>query len=395
MDLKEYLLILARRDGSDIYLSVGAPPCAKFQGILRALDKEPLPHGRVKEIAYSILNPEQIKEFEKTLELNLAISESGVGRFRVNIFKQRGEVSMVIRNIKTDLPNVKDLGLPPVLTEVIMSKRGLILFVGGTGSGKSTSLAALIDHRNTHSGGHIITIEDPIEFIHRHKRSIVNQREVGVDTLSYAEALKNTLRQAPDVILIGEIRDRETMEHALAFAETGHLAISTLHANSANQALDRIINFFPEERRPQLLTDLSANLRAFVSQRLIPTVDGKRVAAIEILLHSPMVETLIKRGEVAGLKEIMEKATGMGMQTFDQALFELHKAGKISFEEAIKNADSANNLRLRINLSGEAPGVEKPGGMGLSLEALAEPEEEEKPVPGVASPRTPPRPGIG
>ena len=395
VDLKEYLLILARRDGSDIYLSVGAPPCAKFQGVLRALDKEPLPHGRVKEIAYSILNPGQIKEFEKTLELNLAISESGVGRFRVNIFKQRGEVSMVIRNIKTDLPNVKDLGLPPVLTEVIMSKRGLILFVGGTGSGKSTSLAALIDHRNTHSGGHIITIEDPIEFIHRHKRSIVNQREIGVDTLSYADALKNTLRQAPDVILIGEVRDRETMEHALAFAETGHLAISTLHANSANQALDRIINFFPEERRPQLLTDLSANLRAFVSQRLIPTVDGKRVAAIEILLHSPMVETLIKRGEVAGLKEIMEKASGMGMQTFDQALFELHKTGKISFEEAIKNADSANNLRLRINLSGEAPSAEKPGGVGLSLEALAESEEEEMPAPGVANSRTPPRPGIG
>ena len=393
MELKDYLLLLARRDGSDIYLSTGAPPCAKFQGVLRALDKEPLPHGRVKEIAYSILDKAQIEEFEKTLEMNLAISEPNVGRFRVNIFKQRGEVSMVIRNIKTDLPNVKDLGLPPVLTDVIMSKRGLILFVGGTGSGKSTSLAALIDHRNTNSGGHIITIEDPIEFVHRHKRSVVNQREVGVDTLSYADALKNTLRQAPDVILIGEIRDRETMEHALAFAETGHLAISTLHANSANQALDRIINFFPEERRPQLQSDLSANLRAFISQRLIPTVDGKRVAAIEILLHSPMVETLIKRGEVAGLKEIMEKATGMGMQTFDQALFELHRAGKISFEEAIKNADSANNLRLRINLSSGAPGAEKSGGSGLSLEALAEPEEEEeKPAAPAAAPRAPSRP---
>ena len=397
MDLKEYLLILARRDGSDIYLSTGAPPCAKFQGVLRALDKEPLTHGRVREIAYSILSPEQIREFETTLEMNLAISEPQVGRFRVNIFKQRGEVSMVIRNIKTDLPNVNDLGLPPVLTEVIMSKRGLILFVGGTGSGKSTSLAALIDHRNTHSGGHIITIEDPIEFIHRHKRSIINQREVGVDTLSYADALKNTLRQAPDVILIGEIRDRETMEHALAFAETGHLAISTLHANSANQALDRIINFFPEERRSQLLADLSANLRAFVSQRLIPTVDGKRVAAIEILLHSPMVETLIKRGEVSGLKEIMEKATGLGMQTFDQALFELYRNGKISFDEAIKNADSANNLRLQINLSGEAApssSAKKPSGLGLSLEALAgEPVEEEKKSVPVAGLRPPTRLG--
>jgi twitching motility protein PilU len=393
MELKDYLLLLARRDGSDIYLSTNAPPCAKFQGVLRALDKEPLSPGRVKQIAYSVMDQRQVVEFEKTLEMNLAISESGIGRFRVNIFRQRNEVSMVIRNIKTDIPTVSDLGLPPILTEVIMAKRGLILFVGGTGSGKSTSLAALIDHRNTHSGGHIITIEDPIEFVHKHKRSIVNQREVGVDTLSYADALKNTLRQAPDVILIGEIRDRETMEHALAFAETGHLAISTLHANSANQALDRIINFFPEERRPQLLTDLSSNLRAFVSQRLIPTIDGKRVAAIEILLHSPMVETLIKRGEVSGLKEVMEKAVGMGMQTFDQALFHLHQAGKISFDEAIKNADSANNLRLRINLSGSAPSADKPGGSGLSLEALAEPEEEaEKPIPPPAAPRPPPRP---
>ncbi|MBL8251357.1 MAG: PilT/PilU family type 4a pilus ATPase, partial [Candidatus Competibacter sp.] len=274
----------------------------------------------------------------------------------------------------------------------IMEKRGLILFVGGTGSGKSTSLAALIDYRNTHSGGHIITIEDPIEFVHRHKRSVINQREVGVDTLSYADALKNTLRQAPDVILIGEIRDRETMEHALAFAETGHLAISTLHANSANQALDRIVNFFPEERRPQLLADLSGNLRAFVSQRLIPTVDGKRVAAIEVLLNSPMVEALIKRGEVSGLKEIMEKSTGLGMQTFDQALFALQQAGKISVDEAIKNADSANNLRLRINLSGGAASAEKPGGLGLSLEAIAEPEEDEKPALP-AAPRPPVRPG--
>ncbi len=393
MELKDYLLLLARRDGSDIYLSTNAPPCAKFQGVLRALDKEPLPPGRVKEIAYSVMDAAQIAEFEKTLEMNLAISETGVGRFRVNIFKQRNEVSMVIRNIKTDIPTVNDLGLPQVLTEVIMAKRGLILFVGGTGSGKSTSLAALIDHRNTNSGGHIITIEDPIEFVHRHKRSIVNQREVGVDTLSYADALKNTLRQAPDVILIGEIRDRETMEHALAFAETGHLAISTLHANSANQALDRIINFFPEERRPQLLTDLASNLRAFISQRLIPTIDGKRVAAIEVLLHSPMVETLIKRGEVSSLKEVMEKAVGVGMQTFDQALFHLQQAGKISLDEAIKNADSANNLRLRINLSGSTPTAEKASGSGLSLEALAEPEEEEEKLTPPPAPRPPPRPG--
>ncbi len=391
MELKDYLLLLARRDGSDIYLSTGAPPCAKFQGALRGLDKDPLPPGRVKEIAYSVMDAAQIAEFEKTLEMNLAISEPGIGRFRVNIFKQRGEISMVIRNIKTDIPSAASLGLPPILNEVIMSKRGLILFVGGTGSGKSTSLAALIDHRNTNSGGHIVTIEDPIEFVHHHKRSVINQREVGVDTLSYAHALKNTLRQAPDVILIGEIRDRETMEHALAFAETGHLAISTLHANSANQALDRIINFFPEERRPQLLTDLSSNLRAFVSQRLIPTVDGKRVAAIEILLHSPMVETLIKRGEIGALKEIMEKAVGMGMQTFDQALFALYQDGKISYEETIKNADSANNLRLRINLAGSS---RQDAGSGLSLEAIEEPAEE--PVANSPTPvagRPAPRPG--
>ena len=378
MELKDYLLLLAQKDGSDIYLSTGAPPCAKFQGVLRALAKEPLMPGQVKEIAYPVMDAAQIAEFERTLEMNLAIGESGIGRFRVNIFRQRGEISMVIRNIKTELPKAADLGLPPILTQVIMEKRGLILFVGGTGSGKSTSLAALIDHRNSNSGGHIITIEDPIEFVHRHKRSVINQREVGVDTLSYADALKNTLRQAPDVILIGEIRDRDTMEHALAFAETGHLAISTLHANSANQALDRIINFFPEERRPQLLTDLSSNLRAFVSQRLIPTVDGKRVAAIEVLLNSPMVATLIKRGEVAGLKEIMEKSTGQGMQTFDQALFDLYQAGKITLDEALKNADSVNNLRLRINLSGEKPAAAAvPSGLGLSLEALAEPEESE------------------
>ncbi len=396
MELKDYLLTLARRDGSDIYLSTGAPPCGKFQGVLRALDKDPLPPGRVKKIAYSLMDAAQIAEFEKSLEMNLAIGETGVGRFRINIFKQRGEISMVIRNIKTEIPSIETLGLPPVLTQVIMEKRGLVLFVGGTGSGKSTSLAALIDYRNTNSGGHIITIEDPIEFMHRHKHSIVNQREIGVDTLNYADALKNTLRQAPDVILIGEIRDRETMEHALAFAETGHLAISTLHANSANQALDRIVNFFPEERRPQLLADLSTNLRAFISQRLIPTVDGKRVAAIEVLLNSPMVETLIKRGEVGGIKEVMEKSGGLGMQTFDQALFELFRAGKISREEAIRNADSTNNLRLRINLSGGATGAEKPGGSGLSLEALAEPEEEEKPAPTAATPpRTPPRSGGG
>jgi len=376
MEFKDYLKILAVKDGSDIYLSTGAPPCAKFHGVLRPLEKESLKPGRIKEIADEVMNDDQRQEFHTTLEMNLAISESGIGRFRVNIFKQRNEVSMVIRNIKTDIPTVKDLGLPKVLTDIIMVKRGLILFVGGTGSGKSTSLAALIDHRNANSGDHIITIEDPIEFVHRHKRSIVNQREVGVDTLTYADALKNTLRQAPDVILIGEIRDRETMEHALAFAETGHLAISTLHANNSNQALDRIINFFPEERRAQLFQDLSTNLQAFVSQRLVHTVDGKRAAAIEILLGSSTIQDMIKKGDLSQIKEIMEKSERIGMRTFDGALFNLYKEKKITLEEALKNADSPNNLRLRISLS--ESGEVDASNAGLSLENIEKPKEDEE-----------------
>lgn len=387
MEFKDYLKLLAANDGSDIYLCTSAPPCGKFQGVLKALERDPLAPGRVRDMAYALMNEEQIREFERVPEMNIAITESGVGRFRVNIYRQRNEVAMVVRNIKTEIPNIEDLGLPAVLTQVIMQKRGLILFVGGTGSGKSTSLAALIDYRNSNSTGHIITIEDPIEFVHRHKRCIVSQREVGVDTLSFEDALKNTLRQAPDVILIGEIRDRETMEHALAFAETGHLAISTLHANNANQALDRIINFFPEERRPQLLNDLSLNLRAFVSQRLIPTVDGKRVAAIEVLLNSPTVEAMIKRGEVAGLKEIMEKSDNMGMQTFDAALLKLYQAGRISLDDALKNADSVNNLRLKISLSSQDPERESRLG-NLSLQAIAEPEEEaDEESPATGGPR--------
>ncbi len=385
MQFRDYLKILAFKDGSDLYLSTGAPPSAKFHGVLKILAKEALQPGQVKSIAYQVMDQEQIHAFERKPEMNLALSESGVGRFRVNIFKQRNEVAMVVRNIKTIIPNADDLGLPVVLKDVIMEKRGLVLFVGGTGSGKSTSLASLIDHRNRNSSGHIITIEDPIEFVHPHRRSIVNQREVGVDTDCYEDALKNTLRQAPDVILIGEIRDRETMEHALAFAETGHLAISTLHANNANQALDRIINFFPEERRNQLLTDLSLNLRCFVSQRLIPTRDGKRIAAVEILLGTATVEELIKRGDVSGLKGVMEKSEPLGMQTFDTALMRLYQEGHIDLEQALKNADSANNLRLRINLSGKGP---KSGGHGvtLTLEEMEEDKEdedgEELPLPG-------------
>ncbi|MGJ8687871.1 MAG: PilT/PilU family type 4a pilus ATPase, partial [Spongiibacteraceae bacterium] len=323
MELDNHLTFMAQNDGSDLFLSTGAPPCAKFHGKLKPLTKTPYSAGEIRDIAYAIMDEEQIKEFEHELEMNLAYSIPSVGRFRVNIFKQRNEISIVARNIVTDIPKVDDLGLPPILKDVVMTKRGLVLFVGATGSGKSTSLAALIDHRNSNSSGHIITIEDPIEFVHQHKKSLINQREIGVDTRSFHQALKNTLRQAPDVILIGEIRDRETMEHAIAFAETGHLCISTLHANNANQALDRIINFFPEERRNQLLLDLSLNLKCFVSQRLVPTVDGKRAAAIEILLGTPTVAQAINKGEVEAIKEIMSKSENLGMQTFDAALYKL------------------------------------------------------------------------
>ena len=350
MEFTDYLRILAKNDGSDLYLSTGAPPCAKFQGVLKPLEKTIIAPGAIAQIAQQIMDEEQREEFEHELEMNLAISINQVGRFRINIFKQRNEVSIVARNIQTEIPKFDDLKLPQVLKEIIMVKRGLVLFVGGTGSGKSTSLAALIDHRNCNSGGHIITIEDPVEYVHKHKKSIINQREIGVDTRNWHNALKNTLRQAPDVILIGEIRDRETMEHALAFAETGHLAISTLHANNANQALDRIINFFPEERRPQLLMDLGMNLQAFVSQRLIPTKNGKRCAAVEILRGTQTIKDIILRGELENIKGIMEKSENLGMQTFDAALFKLFKEDRITQEEALKNADSPNNLRLRIKL---------------------------------------------
>lgn len=384
MEFIDYLKYFSERDGSDLYLTTGAPPSAKFYGKLTPIAKEPLPPGRVKEIADSIMNEEQRAEFEHKPEMNLAISEPGVGRFRVNIFKQRNQYSMVCRSIKTDIPNYKDLGLPEILPKLIMQKRGLILFVGGTGSGKSTSLAALIDYRNTNSAGHIITIEDPVEFVHQHKMSIVNQREVGMDTNCYDDALENTLRQAPDVILIGEIRTQEQMEQAIAFAETGHLCISTLHANNANQALDRIINFFPEERHKQLFLDLSLNIQGFVSQRLIPTLDGKRAAAIEILLGTPRVCDLIKQGKVDEIKEVMLKSEASGMQTFDTALYKLYKDKKISMEEALRNADSKNNLRLRITLEegkGDegAPAAAKPQPQAPAQAQAPKPENAGQP----------------
>jgi twitching motility protein PilU len=394
MAFQQYLHVLAKNDGSDLYLSTGAPPCAKFQGTLKPLSKDVMTPGQIEAIAMEIMDEEQREEFKHELEMNLAISLPNVGRFRINIFRQRNEVSIVARNIVTEIPKFDDLKLPEILKDTVMAKRGLLLFVGGTGSGKSTSLAALIDHRNSNSGGHIITIEDPVEYVHKHKKSVINQREVGVDTRSFHAALKNTLRQAPDVILIGEIRDRETMEHALAFAETGHLAISTLHANNANQALDRIVNFFPEERRPQLLLSLSQNIRAFVSQRLIPTIDGKRCAAVEILLGTQTINELILKGDFHSIKEIMEKSENLGMQTFDAALFKLYKEGRIGYDDAIRNADSANNLRLRIKLDeeGSTPAtiedtkaVEEAqatsSGIELTLEAIEEDDDEDEDNP--------------
>ena len=352
MKIEPYLKLLVENDGSDIYLSTDAVPSAKFNGVLKPLGKETCPPGYVERLANELMSDIQREEFARKPEMNLALSKPKIGRFRVNIFRQRTEVAMVIRNIKTEIPSMDSLGLPEILKKIVMAKRGLILVVGGTGTGKSTSLAALIGHRNIHSKGHIITIEDPIEFIHDHKNCIVNQREVGVDTDCFEDALTNTLRQAPDVILVGEIRDRETMEHALAFAETGHLTISSLHANNANQALDRIINFFPEDKHRSLRTDLSLNLRAFVSQRLIKTVDGDRVAAFEVLLNSPRIADLIKEGNITEIKEVMAKSETSGMQTFDTDIYRLYKEGKITRENALRNADSENDLSLKIGFEG-------------------------------------------
>ncbi|WP_347900891.1 PilT/PilU family type 4a pilus ATPase [Pseudomonas purpurea] len=367
MEIHSLLRMLASQDGSDLYLSTGAPPSGRFNGALRPLTREAFKTGEIAAIAASIMDAEQRAEFDRELEMNLAISLVGIGRFRINIFKQRNDVSIVARNIKLEIPRFEDLKLPRVLLETVMLKQGLMLFVGATDSGKSTSLAALIDYRNRHSSGHIITIEDPVEYIHRHQKSIINQREVGVDTRSFHAALKNTLRQAPDVVLIGEIRDRETMEHALAFADTGHLVMSTLHAHNANQALDRIINFFPEERRPQLLIDLGNNLKAFVSQRLVRTRDGQRRAAVEVMLGTPTIADLIRRNELGELKNIIEKSAEQGMQTFDGELYKLVVEGVVSESEALKHADSVNNLRLRLKLDVESAAVKKlpPGEWGL------------------------------
>ncbi len=350
MDIVPYLKLMVQKNGSDLFFSTGAPPNLKAEGHTMPIGDTPMAQGMVRKLAYSIMNDEQVKEYERTMEGNLAISISGLGRFRVNVFRQRGDVAMVIRYIKGNIPSIEDLNLPQKLKELIMEPRGLVLVVGSTGSGKSTTLASMIDHRNNSTTGHILTIEDPVEFLHTHKKSVVDQREVGLDTLSYEMALKNAMREAPDVILIGEIRDRQTMQHAIAYAETGHLCLSTLHANNANQALDRIINFFPDTAHRQLYMDLSLNLRAVVSQRLIKSTDGQRVPAVEIMLLSTFVSELIQKGDIHAVKEAMEQGTERGMQTFDQALYKLYKSGQISLENALANADSRNNLSLKIRL---------------------------------------------
>ena len=359
---------MAQAGGSDLFIANDFPPTMKAHGGMQPLSAQKLNAEMTRIFAHSLMNEKQRAEFAKDMECNFAISIPGVSRFRINVYVQQQSVGMVIRTITSEIPNFEKLALPAVLKDVIMNKRGLVLVVGGTGSGKSTTLAALIDHRNSSSSGHIITVEDPVEYVHLSKKSLVSHREVGVDTHSWHHALKNTLRQAPDVILIGEIRDPETMEHAIAFAETGHLCLGTLHANSANQAIDRIINFFPEERRNQLLMDLSANLRAIVSQRLVRTEDGKgRKAAIEILLNTPTVAERIFKGAFGDLKAIMEKSRELGMRTFDWALFELYNDGHIGYEEALRNADSANELRLNMKLKSERGEPATAGGLSLSL----------------------------
>ncbi|MDR7151796.1 twitching motility protein PilU [Hydrogenophaga palleronii] len=352
--INDLLRLMVSRTGSDLFITADFPPAIKIDGKVVKVSPQPLNATHTLALARAIMNDKQAAEFERTKECNFAISPPSIGRFRVSAFVQQGKIGMVLRTIPAVLPTIDTLGLPQVLKDVALSKRGLCILVGATGSGKSTSLAAMVDWRNEHTFGHIITIEDPVEFVHPHKNCVITQREVGLDTDSWEAALKNTLRQAPDVILMGEIRDRETMEHAIQFSETGHLCLATLHANSANQALDRIINFFPEERRPQLLMDLSLNLRALISQRLVPRQDSKgRHAAVEIMLNSPLISDLIFKGEVAEIKEIMKKSTQMGMQTFDQSLFNAFEAHLITLEDALRNADSLNDLRLQIKLNSQ------------------------------------------
>ena len=380
IDFTSFLKLMAHQRASDLFITAGMPPAMKVNGKIAPITQTPLTPQQSRDLVLNVMTPAQREEFEKTHECNFAIGLSGVGRFRVSCFYQRNQVGMVLRRIETRIPTVEELSLPPIIKTLAMTKRGIILFVGATGTGKSTSLAAMIGYRNQNSTGHIITIEDPIEFVHKHEGCIITQREVGIDTDSWEAALKNTLRQAPDVIMIGEVRTREGMDHAIAFAETGHLVLATLHANNANQALDRIINFFPEDRRPQLLNDLGNNLKAFVSQRLVKTVDGKRRAAVEVLLGTPTIRDLIKRNEFSEIKEIMEKSKNLGMQTFDQALIDLVNEGAIDEEEAVKNADSANNVRLKLKLYRETPAVPAPAAQPAAAVAEVRPAKPAEPA---------------
>ncbi len=368
MDINAFLKLMAEKEASDLFFSVGAPPSIKIKGTTLSLSEKILQPGEVKKLAYTIISDVQKAEFEGQMELNFAINLEGIGRYRINLYRQRGEVSMVIRYIKSKIPKLEELNLPPVLKQLVMAPRGLILVVGATGSGKSTTLASMIDYRNEQKSGHILTIEDPVEFVYEHKKAVVDQREVGLDTLSYTNALKNAMREAPDVILIGEIRDKETMQHAIAYAETGHLCLSTLHANNANQAIDRIINFFPDSAQHQLLIDLSLNLKSVISQRLLPAIDNRMVPAIEILIQSAYISSLIEKREIEEIKEAIEKSREQGMQTFDQSLYDLYKQGKISKEVALQNADSSNNLSIKINL--EEGGEKTAEGDALEMQSM-------------------------
>ncbi|MFZ2853724.1 MAG: PilT/PilU family type 4a pilus ATPase [Rhodocyclaceae bacterium] len=393
-ELKNYihtlLKAMVQHGGSDLFISRDFAPTMKIHGTMKALSSQKLTADISKKLAWILMNPSQREEFEREMECNFAISLPGVARFRINVFQQQTAVGMVIRTITSEIPNFDQLGLPGTLKDVMMSKRGLILVVGGTGSGKSTSMAAMIDHRNSSAPGHIITVEDPVEYVHTSKQCLITHREVGVDTHSWHAALKNTLRQSPDVILIGEIRDLETMEHALAFAETGHLCMGTLHANNANQTLDRVVNFFPDERKPQVMMDLASNLKGIISQRLIRSLDGKRKAAIEILLNTPTVADLLAKGQSGAIKPVMDKSRELGMQTFDQALFDLYDQGHISYEEAIRNADSANELRLSIKLKSKLGEPASNSGMTLTMEEKKEePKEEPEEMPRQSPPARP------
>ncbi|MEZ5545971.1 MAG: PilT/PilU family type 4a pilus ATPase [Lysobacteraceae bacterium] len=351
MDIGYFLKLMTEKNASDMFLTTGAPVNIKVEGKLYALGSTGLPPGMVKKIAYSLMDEGQVPQFERDLELNMAIAVKDAGRFRVNVFKQRGEIGMVIRAIKSDIPTIDQLRLPSILKDIVMEQRGLVLVVGATGSGKSTTLAAMIDQRNSNTNGHILTVEDPIEFLHRHKKSIVNQREVGLDTHGFHNALKNAMREAPDVILIGEILDQTTMEAAIAFAETGHLCMATLHSNNADQTLERILNFFHESAHKNILMNLSLNLKAIISQRLVVGTDGKRLPAVEVLINTPLIRDMIRRGQVHEIKEAMDRSLQEGMQTFDQALFRMYKDGKIELEEALRKADSRDGLSLKIRLS--------------------------------------------